>query len=83
MIRIVDYGLGKVASGLGVVKRFGREPIISADPEILASAEKLVLPEISAFGDGMRNLRERGLVEALERLVFQEKSQSLASCLGV
>jgi imidazole glycerol-phosphate synthase subunit HisH len=82
MIAIVDYGLGNLASVAGAVEKLGFEPVISSDPAVLADADKLILPGVGAFGDGMRNLRERGLVEPLTRLVCRERRPILGLCLG-
>ena len=66
MIAIVDYGLGNLTSVAGAVERLGFEPQVTADPRALAQADKLILPGVGAFGDGMTKLRERGLDAALE-----------------
>jgi glutamine amidotransferase len=82
MIGIVDYGLGNLASVAGAVEKLGLEPLVSADPAALAEAEKIILPGVGAFGDGMRNLRERGLVAPLTRLVREQARPILGICLG-
>jgi imidazole glycerol-phosphate synthase subunit HisH len=81
-IGIVDYGLGNLRSVAGAVERLGHEPVISTEPSALACADKLILPGVGAFGDGMRNLRERGLVEPLSELVIDGEKPVLAICLG-
>ncbi len=82
MIGIVDYGLGNLTSVAGAVERLGYEPRITADPAELAAADKLILPGVGAFGDGMRKLQERGLVEPLSRLVLEDRKPILGICLG-
>jgi imidazole glycerol-phosphate synthase subunit HisH len=82
VIAIVDYGLGNLRSVAGAVERLGYEPLVTSDPSSLAEAEKLILPGVGAFGDGMKNLRERGLVEPLDRLVLEERKPVLGICLG-
>ena len=82
MIGIVDYGLGNLASVAGAVEKLGFEPVISADPDVLGRAEKLILPGVGAFGDGMRNLRERGLTDPLSHFVRRENRPILGICLG-
>jgi len=81
-VGIVDYGLGNLRSVSGAVERLGWAPVVSADPDELAGCEKLILPGVGAFGDGMRNLRDRGLVEPLTRLVLAERRPVLGLCLG-
>lgn len=81
-IGIVDYGLGNLASVAGAVRKLGHEPTISAEPATLAATDKLILPGVGAFGDGMENLRRRGLVDLLNRLVHSERKPILGICLG-
>ena len=81
-VAIVDYGLGNLRSVQGAVERLGKEAVVTSDPDELARAERLILPGVGAFGDGMRNLHERGLVEPLNRLVVDERRPVLGICLG-
>lgn len=79
---IVDYGLGNLRSVAGAVERVGWSPLVTSEPAELGRAEKLILPGVGAFGDGMRNLQERGLVEVLTELVLGEGKPVLGLCLG-
>jgi glutamine amidotransferase len=82
MVVVVDYGLGNLRSVAGAIERLGIEPIVASNPEVVAEAARLVLPGVGAFGDGMRNLRERGLVAALEHAVYARGAPILGICLG-
>jgi len=82
MIGIVDYGLGNIRSVAGAVERVGYEPVVTADPSALARADKLILPGVGAFGDGMDKLRRRGLADALDELVLRQGKPILGICLG-
>ena len=82
MIAVVDYGLGNRTSVVGALYRLGYESVVSADPVVLADAEKLILPGVGAFGDGMRNLKERNLVGPLTELVIGGGKPLLGICLG-
>lgn len=82
MIAILDYGLGNVASVVGAVERLEYEVVVTSDPVVLSDADKLILPGVGAFGDGMRNLHERGLVKVLEDLVQGCGKPILGICLG-
>lgn len=64
------------------MKRLGFESTITNKHEILMEAEKLILPGVGAFGDGMRNLRELGLVQILSFLVIEREIPILGICLG-
>ena len=79
---IVDYGLGNLRSVAGAVERLGWTPVVSEDADELERCDKLILPGVGAFGDGMRNLRARGLVEPLTRMATEEKRPVLGLCLG-
>lgn len=56
---------------------------ISGDPEQVAEADKLILPGVGAFDQGMRNLHERGLTAALNHAVLDRRVPILGICLGV
>jgi len=82
MIGIIDYGLGNLRSVLGAVEKLGFDATISSDAAILAAADKLILPGVGAFGDGMQNLAARDLIEPLNRIVLHDKKPILGICLG-
>jgi imidazole glycerol-phosphate synthase subunit HisH len=79
---IVDYGLGNLRSVLGAVTRLGFDAVISSDPTDLASASKLILPGVGAFGDGMAKLASRQLIAPLCKAVLEEQRPILGICLG-
>ena len=82
MIGIVDYGLGNLTSVAGAVFKLGYEPVITCDADELARADKLILPGVGAFPDGMANLAERGLIDVLNDLVIKRRKPILGICLG-
>lgn len=82
MIAIVDYGVGNLRSVQKALERMGAEAIVSSDPAVLDAAQGVVLPGVGAFGDGMHNLRARGLVAPVLRQVEQGKP-FLGICLGM
>ncbi len=81
-IAIVDYGLGNLTSVAGAVERLGFAPRLAAEPAALETADKYILPGVGAFGDGMAELRRRGLADALNRLVLGAGKPILGICLG-
>lgn len=83
MIVIVDYGMGNVGSILNMLTRLGIPARISGEPEVIAVADKLILPGVGAFDQGMRNLAERDLVALLDHRVRQEGCPVLGICLGM
>lgn len=80
---IVDYGLGNLFSISRALRRVGgREVEITSDPARIATAQRLVLPGVGAFGDGMRGLRERGLLDAVKAFAATGRPL-LGICLGM
>ncbi len=80
---VIDYGMGNLRSVANALAALDREPVVSADPAALQDADAVVLPGVGAFGDGMRQLRERGWVAALQRAVRGEGKPFLGICLGM
>lgn len=80
---IVDYGIGNVLS-IGNMLRSASVPnAISADPQVIRGASKLILAGVGAFDAGMHNLRERGLVPVLTEAVHGRGTPILGICLGM
>jgi glutamine amidotransferase len=83
MIAIVDYGMGNLGSIQNMFRKVGSHAVVTADPAVVATAEKLVLPGVGAFDHGMRSLAERGLVEVLNHKALEERVPVLGVCLGM
>jgi len=83
MITIVDYGMGNLRSVNNALDLLGADVEITSEPEKILAAERLILPGVGAFGLAMQHLRERGLVEALNQKVLNERTPILAICLGM
>lgn len=83
MITIVDYGLGNLNSIKSMLRRIGFTSEITSDLEKISLANKLILPGVGAFDNGMKNLRSKGLEPLLRRKVFEEKVPLLGICLGM
>lgn len=83
MIAIIDYGMGNLRSVGNAFQSMGADVVIVSSPAGLDAAHGVVLPGVGAFGDGMRNLHERGFVEALEKDILQRGKPFLGLCLGL
>lgn len=82
-ITIIDYGLGNLYSVRRAVEVSGGEDIhISDQARDIRGADKIILPGVGAFEDGMRGLRERGLIEPLIEAV-RSGTPVLGICLGM
>lgn len=82
MIGIIDYGMGNLRSVENALKAIGQECVISADPAVLHSCDKLILPGVGAFGDCMKNVRDRKLDVFMKNEVASGKPL-LGICLGM
>ena len=81
-IVIVDYGMGNLHSVNKAIAAVGGEPLITSDAEIIARAEKLILPGVGAFGDCMANLAGSGLIPVLQ-VYLHSGRPFLGICLGM
>ena len=82
MIALVDYGAGNLRSVAKALEAVGAEVIITSDGPQIQSAEKVILPGVGAFGDGMLELKRRGLIEVLQATV-ENGTPLLGICLGM
>jgi imidazole glycerol phosphate synthase glutamine amidotransferase subunit len=82
VIAVVDYGGGNVASAIKALQSLGAECVLASDPRTLASAERVVLPGVGAFGDVMAGLLARGLVEPLVSFL-RSGHPFLGICVGL
>ena len=82
MIAILDYGVGNLFSLRSSFRAIGAEAVVTADPAVIARADRLVLPGVGAFRDAAEKLRASGL----ERVLLSEAKAGkplLGICLGM
>lgn len=82
MIAIIDYGVGNLFSLKSSFAAIGADTVVTGDPSIIRSAEKLVLPGVGAFGDAAALLKQN----SLDKLVKEEALNGkplLGICLGM
>lgn len=82
-VAIVDYGMCNLDSIARAVDECGGQPLVTGDPAALRVVNRIILPGVGAFGDGARNVRERGLDQALTEQVIGQKIPFLGICLGM
>lgn len=87
MIAIVDYGMGNLRSVEKALLKLGHAAEVTADPSVIARAERVILPGVGAFGAAMANLSraEAGsppLSEAVREAIASGKP-FLGICLGM
>ncbi len=83
MIVIINYGMGNLGSIANMLKKLGAQVMISSDGAVISEADKLIMPGIGAFDQGMKNLAEYGLISLLNRKVLEGKTPILGICLGM
>ncbi len=82
MIALIDYGIGNLRSVQKALEHVGAQVTLTDDAKLILSAEKVVLPGVGAFGDGMNGLRARKLVEAVKGVV-ERGIPLLGICVGM
>ena len=66
IIAIINYGVGNLHSVHNAVSHVLGEVIVTDDPEMILNADKIILPGVGAFADGMDGLNSRGLVRVVK-----------------
>ena len=88
-VAIIDYGSGNLHSATKALERASREStgaavVLTADPELVAAADRIVLPGVGAFADCKRGLDAiPGMVDALTHVVREKGRPFLGICVGM
>jgi len=82
MIAIIDYGVGNLRSVQKGFESVGSRAELITRPEQVAHADKLILPGVGAFGDGMEGLRKAEMTHAVVEFIRTGKP-FLGICLGL
>lgn len=82
MVAIVDYGVGNLFSLKSSFQYIGEDVVVTNDPLILASSDRIILPGVGAFGDAAEKLIASGLAGLLLELAKDGKP-ILGICLGM
>lgn len=78
-VTIIDSGGANIASLKFALTRLGVSSELTADPERIRAAERVILPGVGAAAAGMQKLREAGL----ENVIPQLTQPVLGICLGM
>ena len=81
-ITIIDYGIGNLLSVSRGLDHCGAKVNMSSDPEFILKSQKIILPGVGAFPNGMRALIELGLDKAIKDVV-NNGVPLLGICLGM
>ncbi len=82
MIAIIDYGIGNLFSVCSSFDRIGADHIVTSDPDLIASSDKILLPGVGAFLDAKTKLEQTGLAKVVKEEVLSGKP-ILGICLGM
>lgn len=85
MIALIDYGAGNLQSVANALKAAGAQDLsITADPDAVAKADRIVLPGVGAFAACMNGLTAiPGMVEAMRSRVLDGGVPFLGVCVGM
>lgn len=82
MITIIDYGVGNLHSAAKGVEKAGSSVRVTSDPDVVAKADKLILPGVGAFKDCVDSLTQGGFVEPIREHIAAGKPL-LGICVGM
>lgn len=82
MIAMIDYDAGNIKSVEKAMELLGQEVVLTRDPQILLSADHVILPGVGSFGDAMEKLRKYDLVPVIHEIV-ENGIPFLGICLGL
>lgn len=79
MTAIIDYDAGNIRSVENALARLGEAFVLTADPAVIAAADRVVLPGVGNAAVAVGKLRERGLEPVVRRL----RKPVLGICVGM
>ncbi len=84
-LALIDYGAGNLRSVENALLAAGaRDVIVTADPDTVRAADRIVLPGVGAFGACMGALSALpGMVETLNERVIGQGTPFLGICVGM
>ena len=79
MIAIIDYKMGNLRSVENALKRLGAEFTVTADADVIRSADRVLLPGVGNAAEAMENLRKADLTQVIRSL----RRPGLGICVGM
>jgi imidazole glycerol-phosphate synthase subunit HisH len=83
MIAIIDYGSGNVAAIANIYQQLKIPHAVTMDADVLARAERYILPGVGAFDTTMHYLENSGLIGLVREQVFTKSKKVLGICVGM
>jgi glutamine amidotransferase len=81
-VTIIDYGLGNLLSVSRAVEHCGSKVIVTADPDIIISSTKVILPGVGSFSHGMAELHHQNIDTVVKELATRG-TPLMGICLGM
>lgn len=81
-VTLIDYGIGNLFNLQRAFQHEGATSELVSDVDSIRSADRLVIPGVGAFGEGITNLQKLGLVDAIRDFVSTGKPV-IGICLGM
>jgi len=78
-IVIIKYNAGNIRSVLFALERIGAEALVTDDPDLIITADKIIFPGVGEASSAMNYLKERNL----DRLIKNLRQPVLGVCLGM
>jgi len=82
-IKIIDVGLGNIASIQRIIDKAGGQAIPILDPSRLHRGDKIILPGVGHFNEGMSRLTKTGFANFLVDFGKTQEIQLMGICLGM
>ncbi|MDF1582053.1 MAG: imidazole glycerol phosphate synthase subunit HisH [Methyloprofundus sp.] len=82
-VALINFAMGNLASVRRGLEDLGVDVIIANTPDALLHVDKIVLPGVGAFYQGMANLHAGGWLPALNEAVIEQRIPILGICLGM
>lgn len=81
-VAVIDYGIGNLHSAHKALLRVGADAVLTADPDVIASTDAVVLPGVGNFGACMHAIRTFELESPIHRAI-ESARPFLGICVGM
>ena len=82
-VAVIAYGMGNLGSVRRSLENLGADVIVAEHPIQLLDVNRIILPGVGSFGEGMKKLSTKGWIESLQKQVIEEGKPLLGICLGM
>lgn len=82
-IGVIDYGVGNLSSIVNMINKVGGIARVIKSPNEINNLEKIILPGVGHFGEGMRSIKNSGFYESLIERAGNTSAFTMGICLGM